>query len=89
MDDFDLISIIRERSSAALRDQISPSDRLTEDLGIDSIGIIELTIKIEEVQGMQFDGSLLTTETLQTVQDLLDIVGLQNCQREETTGQQG
>lgn len=69
---FNILSTLLSRN----REQILPSHRLMEDLEIDSLGIVELIIAIEETFEIKLDGTLLTMDRLYTVQDLLDFVSL-------------
>jgi len=65
----ELISEIMEVES-----EIKLEDRLTEDVGLISIGYVELVVELEEAFGVSFPDDLLTGNSLETVQDLVDSV---------------
>ncbi len=62
--------------SAARPEKIKPSTLLTKDLGFDSLKIIELAVKIEEVMQVKVPEHLLTPKT--SVSDLREIIQTAN-----------
>ena len=50
--------------------QIEPSQRLREDLGIDSLRMVELLVAIEESCGILFEESDLEPTRLNTIEDI-------------------
>ncbi|MSR63753.1 MAG: acyl carrier protein [Planctomycetes bacterium] len=51
---------------------ISPSLRLVEDLGLDSIDAIDMAVRIEKRLGFDFKGPEL--RAVRTVQDIVDLI---------------
>ncbi len=57
----------------ALPDDVSPGSRLGSDLGLDSLGRIELIVAVEEQLGVSLDESKLVDETtIEQVQSMID-----------------
>ena len=52
----------------------NPEDDIKNDLGIDSLKIVELMIALEETLEIEFSEDDLDPETIRTVQDLYAIV---------------
>jgi len=53
-------------------DEVSPETNLMEDLGSDSIGLLELVMEIEEEFNLEIDDSQLGN--IKTVQDVVDSI---------------
>ncbi len=51
---------------------ITPTTRLVEDLGLDSIDAIDMAVRLEKRVGFEFKGPDL--RSLKTVQDLVDLL---------------
>jgi acyl carrier protein len=51
-------------------DQVTPSANFTEDLGADSLDVVELVMAIEEEFGLEIDDRIASE--IETVQDVLD-----------------
>ena len=60
-------SILMEQL-AVKRDQITPEARIQEDLGADSLDIVEITMKLEEEFGVTIPDE--TAEAVQSVEDI-------------------
>lgn len=54
--------------------EIKPESRLTEDIGLISIGYVELVVEMEEAFSISFPDDMLTNNNLITVQDIVDNV---------------
>lgn len=54
--------------------EIKPESRLTEDIGLISIGYVELVVEMEEAFNISFPDDMLTNNNLITVQDIVDNV---------------
>ena len=63
-----LVKLIKENLPEKDLSNLSPSDRLIEDLGMDSIGMMMLSMSIEDEFGVVFDAPV----QFKTVQDVLD-----------------
>ena len=63
-----LLKLIKQYLPQDKIDQASPSSRLTADLGMDSIGMLMLSMAMEEEFGVSFKGPV----HFATVQDVLD-----------------
>ncbi len=63
-----LVKLIKENLPEKDLSNVSPSDRLIEDLGMDSIGMMMLSMSIEDEFGVVFDAPV----QFKTVQDVLD-----------------
>ncbi|WP_117213441.1 acyl carrier protein [Allorhizocola rhizosphaerae] len=63
--------IIRENFSEVEGD-ITPLDRLSADLGIDSLSLVDILFKVEKEFGVAIDDSDI--EKIESVQDILDLV---------------
>jgi len=60
--------------SLSLLDQLESLDaRLKEDLGLDSLSVVELLVLVEEKLNSEIDMGLLMTEQLQTVNDVIGL----------------
>ncbi len=58
----DIVNSILENKSEPLKTELKESDRLREDLGLDSFDMAELTVKIEEELGVDvFEDGLVST----------------------------
>lgn len=55
-------------------EKINISDSLANDLGIDSLGLVELMLNTEENFDIKFEESDLNPHDLGTVNDLIDLV---------------
>ncbi len=65
-----LIKLIQENLPEKDVSGAKPENRLIEDLGMDSIGMMMLSMSIEDEFGVTFDGPV----TFKTVQDVLDFL---------------
>ena len=63
-----LLKLIKENMPDADVDSATPSSRLFEDLGMDSIGLMMLSMAMEDEFGVRFD----EPQPFSTVQDVLD-----------------
>lgn len=54
--------------------EIRPDSRLMEDIGLVSIGFVELVVELEETFDVTFPDTLLTDNNLITVKDVTDQV---------------
>lgn len=54
--------------------EIKPEDRLIEDIGLVSIGYVELVVELEEAFDIAFPDDMLVSNNLNTVQDIVDYV---------------
>ena len=63
-----LLKLIKENMPDADVDNATPSSRLFEDLGMDSIGLMMLSMAMEDEFGVRFD----EPQPFSTVQDVLD-----------------
>ena len=53
-----LVKLIKENLPEKDLSNVSPSDRLIEDLGMDSIGMMMLSMSIEDEFGVVFDAPI-------------------------------
>ena len=67
----DLIKIIADRVDVDVKD-IKPESHIVEDLGADSLSIVEIIMDIEEEYDFIIDDD--TAESLQTVQQMQDYI---------------
>ncbi len=67
----DLIRIIADRVDVDVKD-IKPESHIVEDLGADSLSIVEIIMDIEEEYDFTIDDD--TAESLQTVQQMQDYI---------------
>ena len=67
----DLIRIIADRVDVDVKD-IKPESHIVEDLGADSLSIVEIIMDIEEEYDFIIDDD--TAESLQTVQQMQDYI---------------
>lgn len=67
----DLIRIIADRVDVDVKD-IKPESHIVEDLGADSLSIVEIIMDIEEEYDYTIDDD--TAESLQTVQQMQDYI---------------
>ena len=65
-----LTKLIKENMPEKDLSSVKPEDRLIEDLGMDSIGMMMLSMSIEDEFGVTFDAPV----TFTTVQDVLDFL---------------
>ena len=63
-----LLKLIKENMPDADVENATPSSRLFEDLGMDSIGLMMLSMAMEDEFGVRFD----EPQPFSTVQDVLD-----------------
>lgn len=75
----DYLSSVTElvRSFAPPHIEINPQSRLVEDLSIDSIGLIELVMRLEETYGIEVpdhDMKLATFETVEKISQYVNSV---------------
>lgn len=63
-----LLKLIKENMPDADVDNATPASRLFEDLGMDSIGLMMLSMAMEDEFGVRFD----EPQPFSTVQDVLD-----------------
>ncbi len=63
-----LVKLIKENMPDANVKEATPESRLFEDLGMDSIGLMMLSMAMEEEFGVRFDEPV----PFETVQDVLD-----------------
>ena len=66
-----LQEILQKRTQTKVIDE---SQSLHDDLGIDSLGLVELMLDIEEAFDVTLDESALDPAKLRTVQDLANLV---------------
>lgn len=55
-----------------LEGQIRPTDRLGTDLGVDSMSLVDIVMKVEKHFGISIEDNEF--ESLQTTQDIFDLV---------------
>lgn len=65
-----LTKLIKENLPEKKLDSVSEDSRLIEDLGMDSIGMMMLSMSIEDEFGVSFDAPV----TFTTVRDVLDFL---------------
>lgn len=71
---------MREKIDAAIEEAAfldeapMPDARLKEDLGLDSLNLVELVVGFEDIFGIQFDESDLDPQEMQMVRDLYQLV---------------
>ena len=65
-----LMKLIKENLPDKDLSNAKPESRLIEDLGMDSIGMMMLSMSIEDEFGVTFDAQV----TFKTVQDVLDFL---------------
>lgn len=53
---------------------LEPDICLKSDLGFDSLGVVELIVKLEEVLNIQFEESDLDPQEIVTVRDIYELV---------------
>ncbi|MBO6280827.1 MAG: acyl carrier protein [Bacilli bacterium] len=63
-----LVKLIKENAPDKDLSNVSKEDRLIEDLGMDSIGMMMLSMSIEDEFGVTFDAPV----SFKTVQDVID-----------------
>lgn len=63
--------VIRDNFSDVTGD-IRPTDRLTDDLGIDSLSLVDILFKVEKEFGISIDDGDI--EKITSVQDILDLI---------------
>lgn len=66
-----VLNIIKRSSMA---DEVLSNMKIKEDLGIDSLRIVELIVEIEETLDIEFEESDLDPSRLITVEDLISLV---------------
>lgn len=67
-----VLEIIRSKASVRIED-IDYKDNL-RDIGIDSIMLVELIIELEDCFNIQINDSDLNTESLRTINSLIELV---------------
>jgi len=70
----DFISLLNECFDGAFSTDLREDSSLKDDLGIDSLRIVELLVKIEEKYEIVFPESDLNPEHLNTVRDILELI---------------
>lgn len=70
---------MKERIDAILKeksflDEIQPEQKLKDDLGMDSLSVVELIVDLEEAFDVEIDESDLNPEELQTVGQIYELV---------------
>jgi len=58
----------------ARRAEVHPHERLDSDLGLQSLQVMQLIVKIETVFDIEFPDSMLNTLSTNTVAELIEIV---------------
>jgi acyl carrier protein len=66
--------VIVLKKAVALPPAVTPHSRLLEDLGLDSTGLMELLMDLEEAIGFEVDVDALEPGAFQTVGSLADYV---------------
>ena len=66
--------LLKILSESSYTDEISPGLRLKEDLGFDSLRVVELLITLEEKFDIAFDMSDLDPAKLMTAGDIIQLV---------------
>ena len=66
-----LLKLIKQNMPDVDVESAKPESRLMEDLGMDSIGLMMLSMAMEDEFGVRFD----EPEPFETVQDVLDYLG--------------
>lgn len=71
---------MEEKINGLLRDSffcqdIEPEDNLREDLGIDSLSMVEFIVELEDTFGIEIDESDLDPHALQTVKQIYSLIG--------------
>lgn len=64
-------NILKELTSI---ENISKTDNLKEDIGLDSLGMVTILLKIEDAFGFQLDESDMNPFELTTVNDIIKLV---------------
>ncbi|WP_373864313.1 acyl carrier protein [Paenibacillus xylaniclasticus] len=67
-------ALIRLICDIARRAEVQPHFRLDSDLGLQSLQIMQLIVKIETVFDIEFPDSFLNTLSTKTVAELIEIV---------------
>jgi len=67
-----IITVIRDL--CPIEDDIEPDRNLKEDLGIDSLRLVELLVALEEEFAIEFELTDLNAENFNIVSDLYDLV---------------
>lgn len=76
-DDEQLRTVLHDALSAILQREIPALDdemRLFDELGLDSTGVIDLLMTLEDTIGLQIDPDELTPETFESVGSLLGYI---------------
>ncbi len=62
----EIVNVIREKNSKPLLNEINFNDKLRSDLGLDSLDLAELTVRIEKEFGIDIfeDGIIETVEEI-------------------------
>ena len=56
-------------------EEIKTTDLLKEDLGLDSLSLVEVFVRLEEEFSFKFDSDNLNPDEISRVQDLITLVG--------------
>jgi acyl carrier protein len=70
-------------------DEIGLDDSLADDLGIDSVGFVELMTILEEKYGIEIDSREAKNESLRTLGGLCDFIMVKTNQRGRSVVQEG
>jgi acyl carrier protein len=70
-------------------DEIDLDDSLADDLGIDSVGFVELMSIVEEKYGIEIDGREAKNESLRTLDGLCDFILAKTNQRSRSMVREG
>jgi len=65
----DVLAALTEQSPCIESAAIKPSDRIVEELGLDSLDLVEIVMTIEEARGIEISDAVL--ERIVTVADLV------------------
>lgn len=66
-----VVKLIEETTA---NDNVRVSDKLTSDLGLDSLSLVLLVLDIEETFDIELDPDDMSTKTLESVQTVIDLV---------------
>ena len=69
----DIAQLILSKSARA-RTDLLPTDRLVEDLGIDSLGILEILVELERWLGVELHDDDLTGSDLGTIAKVAELI---------------
>jgi len=74
MNDQEILSRVAEVIGEITEDdrEIKMEDKLIEDIGLVSIGFVEMIVQLEEVFDISFPDNMLTDNNLETVRDVIE-----------------